>query len=66
MNKFRFLEWNVYKDAQKLVEIILNTVKKLPREYRFEIGSQLIRSAFSVVLNIAEGSGKGSRILINF
>jgi four helix bundle protein len=58
--KFRFLEWDVYKDAQELVKIILNIVKNLPREYRFELGSQLIRSAFSVVLNIAEGSGKGS------
>lgn len=60
MNKFRFLEWNVYKDAQKLYQIIFEIVHRLPREYRFEIGSQLMRSVLSVVLNIAEGSGKGS------
>jgi len=30
----------------------------LPREFRYELGSQIIRSAFSIILNIAEGSGK--------
>lgn len=37
---------------------VLKLVKKLPKEYRFELGSQTIRSAFSVVLNIAEGGGR--------
>lgn len=60
MNKFRFLDWNVYKDAQKLYQLIFEIVRKLPKEYRFEIGSQLMRSALSVILNMAEGSGKGS------
>lgn len=40
--------------------LIFKVVKDLPREYRFELGSQIIRSGFSVVLNIAEGSGKSS------
>ena len=39
---------------------MLAIVKKLPKEYRFEIGSQITRAGFSVVLNIAEGSGKHS------
>ena len=60
MNKFRFLKWEVYKDAKDLFGLILKIVKKLPREFRFELGSQLIRSAFSIILNIAEGSGKTS------
>jgi len=60
MKKFRFLEWKVYKDAQELFTLVLVLVKKLPREYRFELGSQLIRAAFSVILNLAEGSGKTS------
>lgn len=60
MKKFRFLDWKVYKDAQELVGIVLKIVNNLPKECRFEIGSQLVRSAFSVVLNIAEGSGKSS------
>lgn len=58
MKKFRFLDWPVYKDAQKLFTLVLKIVKALPREFRFEMGSQIVRSSFSVILNIAEGSGK--------
>jgi len=60
MEKFRFLKWKVYKDAKELFLLILKLVKKLPREFRFELGSQLIRAGLSVVLNIAEGSGKST------
>ena len=60
MEKFRFLKWKVYKEAKELVSLVLATIKKLPREYRFELSSQIIRSSFSIVLNIAEGSGKTS------
>lgn len=60
MKKFRFLDWKVYKDSQALFSVILTVVKHLPREYRFELGSQIVRSALSTVLNIAEGSGKTS------
>lgn len=60
MDKFRFSKWPVYQDSQKLLSFVLEIVKKLPKEYRFELGSQIIRSSFSIVLNIAEGSGKGS------
>ncbi len=61
MKQFNFLDWPVYKDAQDLVSFSLVLVKKLPREHRFELSSQLIRSSSSVVLNIAEGSGKSSK-----
>ena len=60
MDKFRFLNWKVYKDSRELFSFVLKIVKKLPKEFRFELGSQIIRSAFSVTLNIAEGSGKAS------
>ena len=59
-NKFRFLNWQVYKDAKELLSFVIKLVKKLPKEYRFEIGSQLIRAALSIVLNIAEGSARRS------
>ncbi len=38
----------------------MKIVKNLPKEYRYELGSQIIRSTFSIILNIAEGSGKAS------
>ncbi len=60
MDKFRFLNWKAYNDARDLTSSILQIVKKLPKEYRFELGSQIVRSSFSIVLNIAEGSGKVS------
>lgn len=60
MRRFRFLDWQVYKDARKLFVLLLAIVKKLPKEYRYEMGSQITRAGFSVVLNIAEGSGKHS------
>lgn len=60
MDKFRFLNWKVYNDAKLLFNIILGFVNKLPKEYRFEIGNQIIKASLSVVLNIAEGSGKST------
>lgn len=60
MKKFRFLDWEVYKDSRKLFSDVLLVVRRLPKEYRYELGSQIIRAALSIVLNIAEGSGKSS------
>lgn len=57
---FRFLEWKVYHDAKSLYNFSLAVVKKLEREYQRSLGDQLSRSSLSVVLNIAEGSGKHS------
>jgi len=57
---FRFLKWEVYKDSQDFFTFILHLVKKMPKEFRYELGSQIIRSSFSIILNIAEGSGKDS------
>lgn len=45
--------------------LVLKTVKHLPKEYRFELGSQVIRSGFSIILNIAEGAGKTSEKELN-
>jgi len=61
VKQFNFLDWPVYKDAQDLVLFSLSLVKKLPKEHRYELSTQLIRSSSSIVLNIAEGSGKSSK-----
>lgn len=60
MEKFRFLNWQVYRDSKLLMSLVFKLVRQLPKEYRFELGSQIVRSAFSILLNIAEGSGKMS------
>jgi len=57
---FRFLDWPVYNDAKQFAHLSFQVVKNIPKEYRFEIGSQIIRSSTSVPFNIAEGSGKNS------
>lgn len=60
MEIFRFKNWNIYKEAKKLFKIIIEIVNKLSKEYKYSIGDQIIRSSLSIVLNIAEGSGKDS------
>ena len=59
------MKWDVYKDAKGLLSLVFETVKRLPKEYKFTLGSQIIRAAFSIVLNIAEGSGKDSEKELN-
>lgn len=61
MAQFRFLDWKVYKDAQTLYFEVRKITKELPQSHRFDIGTQILRSSLSIVLNIAEGSGKSSR-----
>ena len=60
MNEFRFLEWSVYKNASLLVKEIYAITRKFPADFKYDLGSQINRSTTSVVLNIAEGSGKSS------
>ena len=60
MKLFRFLEWQVYKNGKELFQLVYEVVKKLPKDVRYDLGSSLIRSSSSIILNIAEGSGKKS------
>ena len=56
MQTFRFREFPVYKDAKAFnVKIVL-----LSKPFMLELRSQIVRSALSIVLNIAEGSAKRS------
>ena len=53
---FRFMNFQVYKDAKRLATRIFRMTRVFPLEMR----SQLTRSSQSIVLNIAEGSAKES------
>ena len=56
---FRFLDFKVYQDSKRFYKEIILISRKFPREF-WELGDQIRRSALSVCLNIAEGSGKNS------
>ena len=58
--EFRFLNWPVYQDAKSIVNSIFTLTSNFPNHLKFELGGQLNRSAISILLNIAEGSGKNS------
>ena len=60
MEEFRFLKWKVYKDSKELFQIVIKIVSKLQQNLKYEAGNQLTRSCLSIILNIAEGSGKNS------
>jgi four helix bundle protein len=64
-DEFRFLNWNVYQDAKQIVNSIFQITTKLPNTQKFGLGDQLNRAAISIVLNIAEGSGKNSDVDMN-
>lgn len=59
MKTFRFLDFEVYRDAKQFYKLVTAICKNFSREYS-SLANQLIRSSLSVVLNIAEGSAKKS------
>lgn len=58
MQNFDFENLNVYKKALKFIHDILEIYKKLPREFQYSIGDNLVRAGMSIANNLAEGSGK--------
>ena len=61
MQEFRFLGWPVYQDTKSVINEVFELTKKFPPHFRYELGGQMNRSAISILLNIAEGSGKHSQ-----
>lgn len=53
---YKFQSLKVYQLGLDYVDKIYDIKKNLPREEKYNLSSQLIRSATSIVLNIAEGS----------
>ena len=59
--KFRFWRFPVYRDAKKFSREIRGIVDtEFPKCERYMLTAQLLRAAYSIVLNIAEGSDKTS------
>ena len=56
MAEYKFQSLKVYQLGLKYIDKIYDLQELLPREERYNLSSQLIRSATSIVLNIAEGS----------
>jgi len=58
---FRFEGLEIFHDAIAFSASVYEGVKKFPSDERFDLRSQARRAANSVVLNIAEGSGRGTK-----
>jgi len=59
--KYNFENLKIYHLANSFVLEIYELAKKFPKEEMFGLTSQIKRAVISVVLNIAEGSGKNTK-----
>jgi four helix bundle protein len=59
--KFDFEKLIVYQKALDFMHEIFKIYKKLPPEYKYTIGGNMVRAGASISNNIAEGSGKKSK-----
>lgn len=61
MQKFRFRNFQVYKDALEYQEVTRKISKQhFPKEEMFSLTDQLRRASYSIILNIAEGADRGT------
>lgn len=58
---FRFEELNIFKDAVEFTADIYQSIKKFPDSERYILIPQIKNAANSISLNIAEGSGRGTK-----
>lgn len=61
MRKFRFRQFQIYKDSLQFQKELKDlSRKKFPKEEQFCLTSQLWRALDSIILNIAEGADRGT------
>jgi four helix bundle protein len=58
---FAFEDLEVYHQSVELATEVYKVTKEFPSDERFALTSQIRRAASSVILNIAEGKGRGSK-----
>ncbi|MEO8602855.1 MAG: four helix bundle protein [bacterium] len=58
---FRFEGLDIFQQAIQFAEVVYRLSKAFPREEVFGLTANLRRAATSIGLNIAEGSGRGTR-----
>lgn len=56
----RFQSFPIYSEVKIFINECYKLASKFPRQEQFELASQLRRAATSILLNIAEGSGRKS------
>lgn len=63
---FKFEELRIYQEALDFVHLIYELSSQWPRDEIFGLTNQLRRAAVSIVLNIAEGSGRKKNDFLHF
>lgn len=59
---FKFESLEIWQESVKFISEIYKLTKNFPNWETFSLTSQLNRAAISISLNVAEGSGRGSKI----
>ena len=57
---FRFKDLEIYQDARIFIKEIYKLSNSFPEHEKYGLTSQLNRASVSILLNIAEGSSRGS------
>ena len=57
---FRFRNFRIYPAIRQFIKDIYQLSSKFPKNEQFGLSNQIRRAATSIILNLAEGSGKSS------